>query len=49
MECVTVVEQICQKLVQGEVYELSGEVKAISNKAQPPRQNITKEEQKSHR
>ena len=47
VECVTVVEQICQKLVQGEADELSREVKAILKKAQPPRQNITKEEQKA--
>ena len=37
MECVTAVEQTCQKLVQGEAGELRGEVKAILKKAQPPR------------
>ena len=47
VECVTVVEQICQKLVQGEADELRGEVKAILKKAQPTRQNITKKEQKA--
>ena len=45
--CFTVVEQICQKLVQGEAEELKGEVKAILKKVQLPRQNITKEEQKA--
>ena len=36
MQCVTAIQQICQKLVQGEVDELGGEVKAILKKAQPP-------------
>ena len=47
VECVTAVEKICQKLVQGEAEELRGRVKAISKKVQPPRQNITMEEQKA--
>ena len=47
MECVTAVEQICQKLVPGEADELRGEVKAILKKENPPRQNITKEKQKA--
>ena len=34
-------------LVQGEADEMRGEVKAILKKAQPPRHNITKEEQKA--
>ena len=47
VECVTAVEKICQKLRQGEADELRGKVKTILKKAQPPRQNITKEERKT--
>ena len=47
VECVTVVEQVCQKLTPGEADELRLEVKAILKKTQPPRHNLTKEEQKA--
>ena len=47
IECITAIEEICQKLEQGEVEELGGEVKAILN-THPPKQNITKEEQNGH-
>ena len=47
MELVTVVEQVCQKLTSGEADELRGVVMAILRKVQPPRHNVTKEEQKA--
>ena len=47
VECVTAVEQVCQKLTPGEADELRVEVKAILKKTQPPRHNLTKEEQKA--
>ena len=40
-------EQVCQKLTPGEADELRVEVKAILKKTQPPRHNLTKEEQKA--
>ena len=47
IECVTAIEEICQKLEQGEAEELWGEVKAILKKTHLPKQNITKEELKA--
>ena len=47
MECVTAVEQVCQRLTPVEADELRAEVKTILKKAQPPRHNLTKEEQKA--
>ena len=46
IECVTTIEEICQKLEQGEVEELRVEVKAILKNTHPPKPNITKEEQR---
>ena len=46
-EYIAVVEQTCQNLTQGEAEELRAEVKAVLKKFQPPRNNITKEEQKA--
>ena len=46
IECVATIEQICQKLEQGEAEELRGEVKAILKKTHPPKPNISREEQK---
>ena len=46
-EYIAAVEQTCQNLAQGEAEELRGEVKAVPKKCQPPRNNITKEEQKA--
>ena len=46
IECVTAIEEICQKLEQGEVEELRGEVKTILKKTHPPKPNISREEQK---
>ena len=40
-------EKICQKIGQGEAEELRRKGKTILKKAQPPRQNITKEEQEA--
>ena len=39
IECVTAIEEVCQKLERGEAEELRGEVKAILKKAHPP--NLT--------
>ena len=47
IECVTTIEEVCQKLERGEVEELRGEVKAILKRAHPPKPNITREEQKA--
>ena len=47
IEYVTAIEEICQKLEQGEAEEFRGEVKAILKNTHPPKQNITKEEQKA--
>ena len=47
IECVTAIEEVCQKLERGEAEELRGEVKAILKKAHPPKPNITWEEQKA--
>ena len=46
IECVTAIEEVCQKLEQGEAEELRVEVKAILKKFPPPKPNITREEQK---
>ena len=46
-EYIAVVEQTCQNLAQGEAEELRAEVKAVLKKIQPPKSNITKEEQKA--
>ena len=46
IECVTTIEEICHKMEQGEAEELRGEVKAILKNTNPPKPNITKEEQK---
>ena len=43
------VEQTCQNLAQGEAEELRAVVKAVIKKCQPPKTNITKEEQKALR
>ena len=48
-EYIAVVEQTCQNLAQGEAEELRAEVKAVLKKCQPPKTNITKEEQKALR
>ena len=47
VECVTVVEQVCQKLTPGEADELRVEVKTILKKTPASRLNLTKEEQKA--
>ena len=47
IECVTTIEEVCQKLERGEAEELRGEVKAILKKSPPPIPNITQEEQKA--
>ena len=47
IDCVTTIEEVCQKLERGEAEELRGEVKAILKKAHPPKPNITREEQKA--
>ena len=47
VECITAIEEICQKLEMGEAEELRAEVKNILKKAHPPKPNITKEEQKA--
>ena len=46
-EYIAVVEQACQNMAQGEAEELRAEVKAVLKKSQPPKANITKEEQKA--
>ena len=46
-EFIAAVEQACQNLAQGEAEELRTEVKAVLKKCQPPKTNITKEEQKA--
>ena len=45
IEVITPVEKTCQNMVKGEAEELRGEVKAILRKSQPPRSNISMEEQ----
>ena len=47
IECVTTIEEICQKLEKGEVEELRGEVKAILKRTHPPKPNISREEKKA--
>ena len=44
---IAVVEQSCQNLAQEEAEELGAEVKAVLKKIQPPKSNITKEEQRA--
>ena len=46
-EYIAEVEQTCQNLAQGEAEELRAQVKAVLKKIQPPKTNITKEEQKA--
>ena len=46
IECITAIEEVCQKLERGEAEELRGEVKAILKRAHPPKPNISREEQK---
>ena len=46
-EYIAAVEQTCQNMAQGEAEELRAEVKAVLKKIQPPKANITKEEQKA--
>ena len=46
-EYIAAVEQTCQNMAQGEAEELRAEVKAVLKKIQPPKPNITKEEQKA--
>ena len=41
IECVTAIEEVCQKLERGEAEELRGEVKAILKKAHPPTKHHT--------
>ena len=47
IECITAIEEVCQKLERGEAEELRGEVKAILKRAHPPKPNISREEQKA--
>ena len=47
VEYIATVEQTCQNMAQGEAEELRAEVKAVLKKIQPPKSNITKEEQKA--
>ena len=47
VENIATVEQTCQNMAQGEAEELRAEVKAVLKKIQPPKSNITKEEQKA--
>ena len=47
IECITTIEEVCQKMEKGEVEELRGEVKAILKRAHPPKPNISREEQKA--
>ena len=47
IEVVTSVEKTCQRLVKGEAEDLWGGVKAIFEKTQPPRSNISLEEHKA--
>ena len=42
-----VIEQTCQNLTQGEADELTAEVKAVLKKIQPPRPNISTDEQRT--
>ena len=46
-EYIAAVEQTCQNMAQGEAEELRAEVKAVLKRIQPPKANITKEEQKA--
>ena len=46
IECVTAIEEICQKLEKGEVEELRAKVKEILKKTHTPKPNISREEQK---
>ena len=47
IEVITLIEKTCQNMVKGEAEELRGEVKAILRKIQPPKSNISLEEQKA--
>ena len=47
IEVITSIEETCQRMVKGEVEELRGEIKAILRKIQPPKSNISLEEQKA--
>ena len=46
-EYIAAVEQTCQGLAQGEAEEMREEIKAVIKKIQPPRPNISREEQKT--
>ena len=46
-EYIAAVEQTCQSLAHGEAEELCAEGKAVIKKIQPPRPNITRQEQKA--
>ena len=46
-EYISAIEQTCQNLAQGEADELGAEVKAILKKIQPPRPNISRDEQRA--
>ena len=46
-EYIASIEQACSQLKQGEAEELRGEIKSILKKIQPPKLNITMEEQKA--
>ena len=46
-EYVATIEQACTALQQGKAEELRGEVKATIKKIQPPKYNLTREEQKA--
>ena len=47
IEVIASIEKTCQNMVKGEAEELRGEVKAILRKIQPPKSNISLEEQKA--
>ena len=48
-EYIAAVERNCHNMDQGEADEMRAEVKAVMKKIQPPRHNITREEQKALR
>ena len=48
-EYIAAVEKSCQNLTQGEADEMRAEIKAAIKRSQPPRSNITREEQRALR
>ena len=46
IEVITLIEKTCQNMVKGEAEELRGDIKVILRKIQPPKSNISLEEQK---